>query len=59
MPGELNIINEISDSAEDFLFKEISSKALRIGFLKKVIERSLIKNHECTEEHLEFLLKRL
>ena len=57
MPGELNIINEISDSAEDFLFKEISSKALRIGFLKNVIERSLIKNHECTEEHLEFLLK--
>ena len=59
MPGELNIINEISSSTDDLVMKEISSTALRIRFLKKEIQKSLIKNHDCGKEQLEFLLQRL
>jgi len=59
MPGELNIINDISDSIDDLFTKEISSTALRIRFLKREIEKSLILNHDCCKEQLEFLLQRL
>ncbi len=59
MPGELNITNRISESSDDPGTKEISSTALRIRFLKKEIEQSLIRNHDCGKEHMEFLLKRL
>lgn len=59
MPGELNIINEISDSMDDLLIKEINSTSLRIRFLKREIEKSLILNHDCGKEQLEFLLQRL
>ncbi len=59
MPGELNIINEISDSVDDLFDKEISSTALRINYLKREIEKSMILNHDCGKEQLEFLLQRL
>jgi len=59
MHGELKIINEISGSIDDLVSKEINSTALRIRFLKKEIEKSMIKNHDCGEDQLEFLLQRL
>lgn len=59
MPGELNKIYEISDTVDDLFVKEISSTALRINYLKKEIEKSLILNHDCGKEQLEFLLQRL
>ena len=59
MPGELNIINDISDSTDDLFIKEINSTALRIRFLKREIEKSLIINHDCCKDHLDFLLERL
>jgi len=59
MPGELNIINEISDSMDDLYIKEINSTALRIRFLKREIEKSLKLNHDCGKEQLDFLLQRL
>ncbi|PKL18632.1 MAG: hypothetical protein CVV49_04960 [Spirochaetae bacterium HGW-Spirochaetae-5] len=59
MPGELNIINDISDSTDDLFMKEISSTALRIRFLKREIEKSLIRNHDCCKDQLDFLLGRL
>ncbi len=59
MPGELNIINEIADSVDDLFTKEISSTSLRIKFLKREIEKTLILNHDCGKEQLEFLLRRL
>jgi len=59
MPGELNIINEISDSVDDLFIKEISTTVLRIRFLKREIEKSMVLNHDCGKEQLEFLLQRL
>ena len=59
MPGELNIINEISDSMDDLYIKEINSTALRIRFLKREIEKSLKLNYDCGKEQLDFLLQRL
>ncbi len=59
MPGELNIINDISDSPDDLFTKEINSTSLRIRFLKREIEKSMILNHDCSNEHLDFLLQRL
>jgi len=59
MPGELNIINEKSDSVDDLFVKKISYTALRIRFLKREIENSMILNHDCGKEQLEFLLRRL
>jgi len=59
MSGESNIINEIADSFDGFLNKETSSHALRIRYLKREIEKTLIANHDCGSEQLEFLLQRL
>lgn len=59
MPGELNRIKEITDFADDPATKEISSIALRIRFIKKNIEKSLLLNHDCDKDQLEFLLQRL
>jgi hypothetical protein len=59
MPGELNIINNISDSTDDLFTKEINSTSLRIRFLKREIEKSMMRNHDCSNEQLEFLLQRL
>jgi hypothetical protein len=59
MPGELDIINEISDSVDDFPLKEINSLSIRINYLKREIEKTMILNHDCSREELEFLLQRL
>jgi hypothetical protein len=59
MPGELNRINDISGSIDDLSPVEVSSRSLRIRFLKREIEKTLILNHDCSKEHLDFLLQRL
>ncbi len=59
MPGESKILNEKPDFTDNFFIKEINSVSLRIKYLKKEIEKSLISNCDCTKEELEFLLKRL
>lgn len=59
MSGDLDIINEILESADDFPLKEINSLSIRINYLKKEIEKTMILNHDCSKEELEFLLQRL
>jgi hypothetical protein len=59
MTGELNTTTITPESVDDYQIKTISSFALRISFLKKEIEKTLIFNHECNNEELSFLLKRL
>lgn len=58
MTGEINVIKNIPESIGDYSTK-ISSLYLHINYLKKEIKRTMLLNHECTENELEFLLKRL
>jgi len=59
MPGDLNITNTLPESIDEYPAKAMKTLAIRINFLKKKIEKTLILNHDCSDEELAFLLKRL
>ena len=59
MSGELNINNKSAESFDEYPAKIINSLSIRINYLKKEIERTILLNHDCSNDELEFLLKRL
>lgn len=58
MSGEVNITDDTSESISEYPI-QINSLNLRINFLKKEIKRTILLNHDGSEQELNFLLKRL